>query len=311
MVRWLNLLLLLLLILVGLPAYWLLFENGTGQARPRQVDMAELRALALALPGQRPTAVRYEVPARQKTPGTYLAAGSGFRTVTVGMPAWLLIVPGQGGVMIDSGMGARTAGELKVGRYDALAQARIFRALRRASLIVATQEHGDSMGGLALVAHEPLLARARLNPGQLPAAPLAGKLPWSSELGSSERGANKHLLAPALPGDRPSAIAPGIVTIPAPSHTPGSQMIFVRLANGRELLFAGDISPLDESWRAAKARARYLSYVHGAEDRLQVQAWLLTLQQLKRQSPDLIIVPGRDLDWLARADRQVMRAGLP
>ena len=37
------------------------------------------------------------------------------------------------------------------------------------------------------------------------------------------------------------AIAPGVVLIKAPGHSPGSQMIYVQRADGREFLFAGDI----------------------------------------------------------------------
>lgn len=301
MTRWLNLLLLLLIVLVGLPAYWLLLDNCAEDTTAKTVDIGELRQLAQSLPGQRPTTVRYEIPAREDTPGTYLAAGSGFKSVTVGMPAFILVVPGEGAVMLDSGMGAMTAGELRVGQYDPLAQARIVGAMRQASLILATHEHGDSMGGLALISHEPLFNRARLNAGQIPSASLSRSLPWSGNI----------QIVPSIPSDRPSAVAPGIVVIPAPSHTPGSQMIYVRLAGGRELLFAGDISPLDANWRELRARARYISLVHGSEDRPEIYAWLRTLQRLKRQAPGLVIVPGRDLAWFSHADRRILQLNHP
>jgi glyoxylase-like metal-dependent hydrolase (beta-lactamase superfamily II) len=37
------------------------------------------------------------------------------------------------------------------------------------------------------------------------------------------------------------AIAPGVVLKKAQGHTPGSQMVFVALASGSELLFVGDV----------------------------------------------------------------------
>jgi glyoxylase-like metal-dependent hydrolase (beta-lactamase superfamily II) len=37
-------------------------------------------------------------------------------------------------------------------------------------------------------------------------------------------------------------IAPGMVLIKAPGHTPGHQMIYVRLDSGREYLFIGDVA---------------------------------------------------------------------
>jgi glyoxylase-like metal-dependent hydrolase (beta-lactamase superfamily II) len=38
------------------------------------------------------------------------------------------------------------------------------------------------------------------------------------------------------------AFAPGIALIRAPGHTPGSQMIYVALQSGKELLLAGDVA---------------------------------------------------------------------
>jgi glyoxylase-like metal-dependent hydrolase (beta-lactamase superfamily II) len=37
-------------------------------------------------------------------------------------------------------------------------------------------------------------------------------------------------------------IAPGIVLIKAPGHTPGHQMVYVRLNSGHEYLFIGDVA---------------------------------------------------------------------
>jgi glyoxylase-like metal-dependent hydrolase (beta-lactamase superfamily II) len=36
-------------------------------------------------------------------------------------------------------------------------------------------------------------------------------------------------------------IAPGVVLIKAPGHTPGSQIVYVHLASGREIMLIGDI----------------------------------------------------------------------
>ena len=38
------------------------------------------------------------------------------------------------------------------------------------------------------------------------------------------------------------AFAPGIVLIKAPGHTPGSQMVYMALQSGKELLLAGDVA---------------------------------------------------------------------
>jgi glyoxylase-like metal-dependent hydrolase (beta-lactamase superfamily II) len=37
-------------------------------------------------------------------------------------------------------------------------------------------------------------------------------------------------------------IAPGVVLIKAPGHTPGSQVVYVKLASGKEVILAGDVA---------------------------------------------------------------------
>ena len=63
---------------------------------------------------------------------------------------------------------------------------------------------------------------------------------------------------PTVQAGAPQAVAPGVVVIPAPSHTLGSQMVFVKLADGREFLFAGDIATMASSWRELRARSRLI-----------------------------------------------------
>lgn len=96
----------------------------------------------------------------------------------------------------------------------------------------------------------------------------------------------------------PHALAPGVVAIPAASHTPRTQMVFVRLANGDEYLFAGDVAPLARSWQAQRGRARLVSDWLLPEDRRATFAWLATIRALKREAPDLHVVPGYDYEWL-------------
>ena len=87
--------------------------------------------------------------------------------------------------------------------------------------------------------------------------------------------------------------------IPAPSHTPGSQMIFVRLESGRRYLFTGDIATMDKSWRELRARSRLVGEHITSENRPEVFSWLLTIRKLKSEDPSLTIIPGHDFEWLA------------
>jgi hypothetical protein len=73
-------------------------------------------------------------------------------------------------------------------------------------------------------------------------------------------------------------------------------MIFVRLANGREYLFAGDIATMDASWRELRARSRLVGDWLAPEQRGEVYAWLKTIRALKAQAPGMVVVPGHDFE---------------
>lgn len=275
-----------LIVLVGLPYYWLLLDNRPGDVRPKPVTIAQLRSLAASLPGQAPSEVRMEQPAWRRLPGNLFAAGSGIKRRRIAIMAWQLPVPGGKPIVIDSGVTQAAAAEMQLEGFLPNIQQRIDQAVDQAGLVLITHEHPDHLGPLAARGGAALRQTARLNGQQLPTAALAATLPWKETQG---------LTARIAPGG-PQAVAPGVVVIPAPSHTPGSQMIFVRLVSGREYLFAGDIATLDASWRDLRARSRLVGDYLAPEDRGEVYAWLKTIQALKSSAPDLVVLPGHDLE---------------
>ena len=284
MARRLNLFVLTMLVLIGVPFYWLMIDNRPGDAAPKPVSMAQLRQLAASLPGPAPSAVEYEPSALRLLPRGLMAAGYGIKRHPVIVTAFRLPVPGGKPIMIDSGINAIDADALGMDiRYPG-AQVRIDRALQSAGMILFTHEHPDHMGA-ALRLGGPAMHAARFNSAQLPSAPLAEKLSWPS--GFTPRA--------QITGTAPLAVAPGVVVIPAGSHTPGSQMIFVRLADGKEFLFAGDIATFDISWQEIRARSRLVGDYIAKEDRAEVYAWLRTIAKLKTEAPGLNIVPGHEI----------------
>ena len=101
-------------------------------------------------------------------------------------------------------------------------------------------------------------------------------------------------------------IAPGVVLVKAPSHTPGSQLVFVQFADGSEYLFMGDISSLDRNWRETRARSRLVGDLIVDEDRAAVFSWLKAFKALSEANPDVTMVPSHDgivIDQLVEAGR--------
>lgn len=298
----LNAFLIALGLLFGLPLYWLLLENPGRNAAPYPVSITRLRALADSIPGQRPDRVQVIVSGAKRVPGNFYAAGSGMRRRLFAVLSFRLPVPGAGPVIIDTGTTAALGKAAQLEYFLAGQQREIDASLAAASLILATNAQPLHLGGLAAFAAKPAaavpLTHARLNARQVPRR--AGNdpnpqkhippdhLPWPTTL----------VLRPAITGSRPQAMAPGVVVIPTGRPVPGAQMVYVRLAGGREYLFAGDVAPFRTSYDELRVRSNLYNWFGPREDRQAAMRWLITLAALQREAPGLVIVPGHDYEML-------------
>jgi glyoxylase-like metal-dependent hydrolase (beta-lactamase superfamily II) len=88
------------------------------------------------------------------------------------------------------------------------------------------------------------------------------------------------------------------VLIKAPGHSPGTQMIYVILQDGRELLFVGDIGWSLRNIEEVRGRPRLVSQLMLNEERDRVFGQLQALHDLHEAEPGLIIVPGHDQQYL-------------
>ena len=294
MTKRLNILLFVLLLLFGVPYYWLLIDNRPGNAVAKPISIGQLRALAAAKPGFAPIQVEVELVAYRRLPGALFVAGNGIKRRLIGVMVWRLPVPGSGPVVIDSGMNAEAAKAMGMESFSPEAWTKVEQALDEASQIVITHEHADHLGGVVSLGRRDLLERVRFNPQQLPGNRWTDLLAWPQG----------DLPQPSINGTAPVAIAPGVVVIPAASHTDGSQMVFVRLADGREFLFTGDIATMAQSWQELRARSRLIGDHLAPESRGEVFAWLKTVRALKAQSPGLIVLPGHDFEWLIQPENK-------
>ena len=286
--------LLTLLVLVGAPYYWLLVDNRPGTARPATIDIAEARRLAASIPGPLPEVLRVQQVGWRRVPGTIFVAGSGLKRNLLSIYALQLDGP-WGGIVIDSGLGPKEAEDLGLERYSPSEQAKVDAALRAARVIVLTHEHGDHAAGLLHLPDFATVARkALLPPKQGPGGEKARALPWPVDASAA---------IPPFAYQGMTAIAPGVVLIRTPGHTPGSQMIFARMASGQEYLFTGDTATMARSWQQLRARSRLVGQYVLGEDREAVFGWLKAIRSVRTDNPGLVVVPGHDYETLLYSKR--------
>jgi len=170
--------------------------------------------------------------------------------------------------------------------FDAAAFGRVKAAMSTAAQIVITHEHMDHIGGLT--AHSDLKAV------------LPGTRLTREQLSEPERSLPAKFPEHALDGYQPlvydqyQAIAPGVVLIKAPGHTPGSQIVYVQTASGAELLLIGDVAWHFRNIELQRERARLMTMLFIKEDRKAVFGELVALKRLHEAQPAIHIVPGHD-----------------
>jgi glyoxylase-like metal-dependent hydrolase (beta-lactamase superfamily II) len=168
-------------------------------------------------------------------------------------------------------------------------------ALRGANLIVVTHEHYDHIGTVAHsavageLAPKTMLTRAQMD--WLLHKPEHTLTPFDSAR------AGPYIV---VDYDRMLPIAPGVVLIKAPGHTPGSQVVYVKLASGREVILSGDVAWNHLGIETEKEKPDSASQ-HMAEDRAAIAGELAWLHQAERSGVSVVVShDGEQLKTLAR-----------
>lgn len=286
------------LVLLGIAYYWFLVEDHAPAGGQFHIDLAEVRRLANSLPGTKPQSIGVEQVSVFRFPAISVMSGDNWRMLDIPVFSYQL----DHSTIIDTAMDEKLSKDAGTSSFDPAAYERMRNALAQASLILLTHEHPDHIGGLTA---QPDLARVllktrltreqvdhpeRMSPAAWPAGALTGYQP--------------------LPYDRYAAIAPGVVLIKSPGHSPGSQMVFVQKADGVEVLFLGDVAWQIQNVERVRERPRMVTQFLLKEDRAAVFSELAELNRLSKAEPQVHLVPGHDGKVVAAlAEQKVLRQG--
>lgn len=295
--KWLVRLGIVAVILAG--AYWFeILDGGVPASATYKTDIAAWRSLVSGDSAQLPNEIRIEIVGRDAVPLAAMQAGAPFTEYPRVRAAFQLNGP-AGSVIIDTTFDKETAAKAQrstTAQYDEAAYGRVISAMGVAAKVAVTHEHPDHIGGIArFPMPERLAERLVLMRAQYigMASAVSGGIPPATYAAAQIE----------LPG--PTRIAPGVVMIPAPGHTPGSVMFFVKLADGKEVLFIGDIAWVLSNIEDLTTRPRFTQQVFMAsgEDRAAVADQVRALHDLSVAEPALIILPAHDAPLIANAIR--------
>ena len=269
---------------------FLLQGPGVPEHSDYQIDLATLRKLADQQGGARPVKINAAEVARANVPAAFFLGGVRFDRQQAVFPAYQVLYPDNTMIVVDAPPGRAFFEAQFPGGFDDAQYRAEQDALTHARAIVVTHEHADHLQGiaespnLAAFADHLMLTREQRDDDK-----------W---MHASKFPENVRASLHPLDYDHYYPLAPGVVLIKAPGHTPGSQIVYVCLADNSEYLLIGDVAWAMEQVTTPKCRPRLAEMMLG-ENAAQVTSELRTLHDLAGANPDLHIVVAHDAKQLA------------
>jgi glyoxylase-like metal-dependent hydrolase (beta-lactamase superfamily II) len=220
---------------------------------PFAADLAEIRKVAAQIPGAKPVAVNGIKVAASIRPQKFVFAGGSDAPVEMPRTAFQVVYPDHT-VMLDSGLDKETHDSFstpdKREPYFPDEFAKLQKALDAARMIVLTHFHADHVAGVTQAANSDELAArtvaSRHTLDLMTNAPHRPHLKLSPERAARFR---------AVDYDKHHALAPGLVLIKAAGHSPDHQMVYIALADGREILHSVDVAWNFDNIRLVRGKA--------------------------------------------------------
>lgn len=301
MLKWITRTVVIIAVL-GFAAGWWLFAgfSQAPQSAPGLLDIDEWRSLIRDADGDLPTDVRVLEVGHDSAPMLAARAGAftgqwltSYNSVQVVYPDGTLVIGGA----LD-----RTTSEGMVQvpedwSFDDTAYDKVVGSMLVADKVLMTHEHLDHV--MAIARHpdpDTLASRLWLN------APQAAALP---QFAQGDLPAVLRNLPPRLDGTV-QLVAPGVVVIPMPGHTPGAQLFFVTLQNGHEYLMIGDTVWSMSSIEELTMRPVFTQFIvfDPDEDRTAVRAQIRAIHDLMQTNPQLTVFASHDRIWLGKLSEQ-------
>jgi len=253
--------------------------------KPFAADLAEIRTIARVLPGPLPVAVNGSRIAVSIRPRKFVIGGSDETPVPMPRTAYQIVYP-ECTLIIDSGFDRATHESFGGNEpYFPEEFAKLKRALGAARLIVLTHHHADHVGGVVTAENFAVLAAKTVI--STDTAHCMMHTPHRPHLKLDDAAIRRfivHDYAKYYP------VAPGVVMFKAPGHSLDSQMVYIRLQSGREILHS-----VDSAWNMDNVRLLAVKAAPWVkEDKPQVLGELRWLKRLTETERDLTILITHD-----------------
>jgi len=254
---------------------------------PFEADLSDIRVMEAVLPGKRPSQINVVNVAASIRPNKFVIEG-GDDTPTVMPRTAYQLVYDDATVMLDSGLDKATHDSFSDGveePYDMDAFVQLKSALDQARLIIFTHYHADHVAGVLTAENFDLLASKTIVTRNT--ADFLVHRPHRPHLQISENQAARFI---ELDYQKYYPVAPGIVMIKSPGHSPDSQMVYIRLDTGKEYLHA-----VDSAWNMqniVQVRGKAAPWVK--EDKAAIMGQLRWLNNFLKTEPDITVLVTHD-----------------